>query len=113
MYHSKIASRQKGRAQDVNQQMEANVQMMYFIAITLVQDPLPIILSVVRDSIDHKPEVEKEDDQTGDKSQKDSEPPALEPVSALKEPTMFGLGPLIVYGDSFCVSLRVSFRPAL
>lgn len=93
--------------------MEANVQMLHFLAITLVQDPLRIILSMMRDSIEQKAEVEKEDDQTGDKSQKDSEPPALEPVSALKEPTMFGLGLLIVYGKSFCVSLRVSFRLTL
>lgn len=95
-YHSKIASRQKSRAQDVDQQMEANVQILHFLAIALVQRPLRIILSMMRDSIEHKTEVEKEDDQTGDKSQKDSEPPALEPVSALKEPTMFGLGFLIV-----------------
>lgn len=87
--------------------------MLHFIAITLVQGPLRIILSMMRDSIEHKAEVEKEDDQTGDKSQTDSEPPALELVSTLKEPTMFGLELLIVYGESFCVSLRVSFRLAL
>lgn len=110
-YHPKIASRQQSRAQDVDQQMEANVQMPHFIAVTLVQDPLRIILSMMRDSIEHKTEVEKEDDQAGDKSQTDSEPPALEPVSALKEPTMFRLG-LFVHGESFCVSFRVSFRLA-
>lgn len=94
--------------------MEANFQMLHFIAITLVQNPLRIILSMMRDSIEieHKTEVEKEDDETGDKSQTYSKPPALEPVSALKEPTMFGLG-LLIYGETFYISLRVSFRLAL